>query len=75
MRDAIGHQRRQRSVTPAVVKDLQCRDDVVDRGGARNRLYPDFAKNALRFAVGDDPGDMSTAENPQALDDIRAALA
>jgi hypothetical protein len=26
-------------------------------------------------AVGEDPGDMSTAENPQALDDIRAALA
>jgi hypothetical protein len=25
--------------------------------------------------VGEDPGDMSSAENPQALDGIRAALA
>jgi acetyl-CoA synthetase len=33
-------------------------------------------RRAVRaVAVGDDPGDMSTAENPQSLDDIRAALA
>jgi acetyl-CoA synthetase len=33
-------------------------------------------RRAVRaVAVGDDPGDMSSAENPQALDDIRAALA
>jgi acetyl-CoA synthetase len=33
-------------------------------------------RRAVRaVAVGEDPGDMSTAENPQALDDIRAALA
>ena len=33
-------------------------------------------RRAVRaVAVGDDPGDMSIAENPQALDDIRAALA
>jgi acetyl-CoA synthetase len=33
-------------------------------------------RRAVRaIAVGDDPGDMSSAENPQALDDIRAALA
>jgi acetyl-CoA synthetase len=33
-------------------------------------------RRAVRaVAVGDDPGDMSAAENPQALDDIRAALA
>jgi acetyl-CoA synthetase len=33
-------------------------------------------RRAVRaVAVGEDPGDMSSAENPQALDDIRAALA
>jgi acetyl-CoA synthetase len=33
-------------------------------------------RRAVRaVAVGDDPGDMSSAENPQALDGIRAALA
>jgi len=33
-------------------------------------------RRAVRaVAVGDDPGDMSSAENPQALEDIRAALA
>jgi hypothetical protein len=26
-------------------------------------------------AIGEDPGDLSSAENPQALDDIKAALA
>jgi len=26
-------------------------------------------------AVGEDPGDLTTAENPEALEDIRAALA
>jgi len=26
------------------------------------------------IATGDDPGDMTSAENPQALDSIRAAL-
>jgi acetyl-CoA synthetase len=32
-------------------------------------------RRAVRaVAVGDDPGDMSSAENPQALDDIREAL-
>jgi acetyl-CoA synthetase len=32
-------------------------------------------RRAVRaVAVGDDPGDMSSAENPQALDGIRAAL-
>ena len=32
-------------------------------------------RRAVRaVAVGDDPGDMSSAENPQALDSIRAAL-
>ena len=32
-------------------------------------------RRAVRaVAVGDDPGDMSSAENPQALDEIRAAL-
>jgi acetyl-CoA synthetase len=32
-------------------------------------------RRAVRaVAVGDDPGDMSSAENPQSLDDIRAAL-
>jgi len=28
----------------------------------------------MAVAVGEDPGDMSSAENPQALDAIRAAL-
>jgi len=33
-------------------------------------------RRAVRaVAVGEDPGDLSSAENPQALDDIRAALA
>ena len=33
-------------------------------------------RRAVRaVAVGEDPGDMSSAENPQALDSIRAALA
>ena len=33
-------------------------------------------RRAVRaVAIGDDPGDMSSAENPQALDGIRAALA
>jgi acetyl-CoA synthetase len=32
-------------------------------------------RRAVRaIAVGDDPGDMSSAENPQALDGIRSAL-
>jgi acetyl-CoA synthetase len=32
-------------------------------------------RRAVRaVAVGEDPGDMSSAENPQALDGIRAAL-
>jgi acetyl-CoA synthetase len=32
-------------------------------------------RRAVRaIAVGDDPGDMTSAENPQALDGIRAAL-
>jgi len=33
-------------------------------------------RRAVRaVAIGEDPGDMSSAENPQALDGIRAALA
>jgi acetyl-CoA synthetase len=33
-------------------------------------------RRAVRaLAMGDDPGDMSSAENPQALDGIRSALA
>jgi acetyl-CoA synthetase len=32
-------------------------------------------RRAVRaVAIGDDPGDMSSAENPQSLDSIRAAL-
>jgi len=33
-------------------------------------------RRAVRaVAIGDDPGDMSSAENPQALDGIREAVA
>jgi acetyl-CoA synthetase len=49
---------------------------VVRVGALPKTRSAKILRRAVRaVAVGEDPGDLSSAENPQALDDIRAALA